>query len=172
LQAYHELAKPGKKKMLEAILVSGFMGMILFNDVSTAGADYGCQAEVGVGAAMAACALAWLEGGNSEQVIHAFTLAIKNSLGLICDPVAGLVEVPCVKRNGVFASVAVSAAMMSLSGVRSFISPDEVVLTMKEVGDKLHRDYKETAGGGLAKTRDGKAVERAFESEVKRFFGD
>jgi L-serine dehydratase len=171
LQAYSEMAKPQREQLFESILVAGFLGMILFNDVTTAGADYGCQAEVGVGAAMAAASLAYLEKGNNEEIVHAFILALKNSLGLICDPVAGLVEVPCVKRNGVFASVAISAALMSLSGVRSFVSPDEVVLTMKEVGDKLHRDFKETAGGGLAKTRDGKAVDRAFEEEVKRFFG-
>lgn len=172
LQAYSEMAHPPRQLLLESILVAGFMGMILFNDVTTAGADYGCQAEVGVGAAMAAAALAYLEQGSSLDIIHAFTLALKNSLGLICDPVAGLVEVPCVKRNGMYTSVAISAAMMARSGVRSFISPDEVVLTMKEVGDKLHHDYKETAGGGLAKTRDGKAVDRAFASEVKRFFGE
>ncbi len=172
IQAYSEIEKPERKKVLESILVSGFLGMILFNDVTTAGADYGCQAEVGVGAAMTAAALTYLEDGNAQEIVQAFILAIKNSLGLICDPVAGLVEVPCVKRNGVFASVAISASLMALSGVKSFISPDEVVLTMKEVGDKLHHDYKETAGGGLAKTRDGKAVDRAFESEVKRFFGE
>ncbi|MDD2197473.1 MAG: L-serine ammonia-lyase, iron-sulfur-dependent, subunit alpha [Bacteroidales bacterium] len=172
IQAYSEIVKPDRKKILESILVSGFLGMILFNDVTTAGADYGCQAEVGTGAAMAAAALTYLENGSSQEIIQAFILAIKNSLGLICDPVAGLVEVPCVKRNGVFASVAISASLMALSGVRSFVSPDEVILTMKEVGDKLHHDYKETAGGGLAKTRDGKAVDRAFESEVKRFFGE
>jgi L-serine dehydratase len=91
-------------------------------------------------------------------------------LGLICDPVAGLVEIPCVKRNGIFTSVAITASIMALSGVRSFISPDEVVLTMREVGDKLNRDYKETALGGLAKTRDGKAVDRAFASKVRSFF--
>lgn len=172
VQAYSEIAKPQRKKILESILISGFLGMILFNDVTTAGADYGCQAEVGTGAAMAAAALTHLEGGNTEQIIQAFILAIKNSLGLICDPVAGLVEVPCVKRNGIFSSVAISASLMALSGVKSFVSPDEVILTMKEVGDKLHRDYKETAGGGLAKTRDGKAVDRAFEAEVRRFFGE
>lgn len=172
VQAYSEVAQPEREKILEAILVSGFLGMILFNDVTTAGADYGCQAEVGTGAAMAAAALTHMEGGTSEQIIQSFILAIKNSLGLICDPVAGLVEVPCVKRNGIFSSVAITASLMALSGVKSFVSPDEVVLVMKEVGDKLHHDYKETAGGGLAKTRDGKAVDRAFEKEVRRFFGE
>jgi len=172
LKAYMELANPDEKKLFESILVSGFFGMIMFNDVTTAGADYGCQAEIGVGAAMAAAALTYMEDGDIDQIIHSFILAIKNSLGLICDPVAGLVEVPCVKANGTFASAAITASMMALSGVQSYISPDEVVLTMKEVGNKLNRDYKETAGGGLARTRDGKAVDRAFESEVKRFFGE
>ncbi|MBU1720376.1 MAG: L-serine ammonia-lyase, iron-sulfur-dependent, subunit alpha, partial [Bacteroidetes bacterium] len=172
IAAYSEFAKPEKQQIYESILVAGFLGMILFNDVTTAGADYGCQAEVGVGAAMSASAIAYLEGGDVDEIIHAFTLAIKNSLGLICDPVAGLVEIPCVKRNGVFSSLAISSALMALSGVRSFVSPDEVIMTMKEVGDKLHQDFKETAGGGLAKTRDGKAVDRAFEHEVRRFFGE
>ena len=112
-----------------------------------------------------------LEGGDVSAVVHAFTLAIKNSLGLICDPIAGLVEVPCVKRNGVYSSVAISAALMALSGVTSFVSPDEVILTMREVGERLNSDYKETARAGLAKTRDGKRVERRFEGEVRRFFG-
>lgn len=172
VKAYAEILNPEKNKILESLLVAGFLGMILFNDVTTAGADYGCQAEIGVGAAMAASALTYLENGTSEQIVESFILTIKNSLGLICNPVAGLVEVPCVKRNGVFASLAISASLMALSGVKSFVSPDEVVLTMKEVGDKLHHDFKETAAGGLAKTRDGKAVDRAFESEVKRFFGE
>ena len=145
--------------------------MILFDDVSTAGADYGCQAEIGAASAMAASALTYLEGGTPEQMVEAFTIAIKNVLGLICDPVAGLVEVPCVKRNGMYATQAISAAMMALSGVRSFISPDEVMLTMKEVGQRLHIDYKETGRAGLAKTRDGKVVEQAFAGEIKKFFG-
>jgi len=171
LAAYEELAAPDGRRLIEALMVAGFLGMLLFNDVSTAGADYGCQAEVGAAAAMAAAALCHLEGGDVSQVVHAFTLAIKNSLGLICDPIAGLVEVPCVKRNGVYSSVAISAALMALSGVTSFVSPDEVILTMREVGERLNVDYKETARAGLAKTRDGKRVERRFEGEVRRFFG-
>jgi L-serine dehydratase len=171
LNAFTEFQEVPEKKILESMLVAGFLGMILFNDVTTAGADYGCQAEIGAGAAMAAAAVTYLENGNIDQIIHSFILALKNALGLICDPVAGLVEVPCVKRNGIYASAALSASMLALSGVRSYISPDEVVMTMKEVGDKLHKDYKETAGGGLAKTRDGKAVDRAFQTEVSRFFG-
>jgi L-serine dehydratase len=167
LRAYVELSGAPEERILESLLVSGFLGMLLFNDVSTAGADYGCQAEIGSAAAMAAAALAYLEGGDPDVV----TQAIKNSLGLICDPVAGLVEVPCVKRNGVFASLAISAALLALSGVRSAVSPDEVILTMREVGERINADYKETARAGLAKTRDGKRVERLFECEVQRFFG-
>lgn len=171
LTAYSEMKNVSEEKILESIMVAGFFGMILFTDVSTAGADYGCQAEIGAAAAMAASALAYLEDGNHHQMIQAFTLALKNSLGLICDPVAGLVEVPCVKRNGIYSSLAITSAFMALSGVKSFISPDEVVLTMREVGERLHIDYKETGRAGLAKTRDGKQVEKDFEKEVKRFFG-
>jgi L-serine dehydratase len=171
LVAYDELCEPGEQRLLEALLVAGFMGMILFDDVTTAGADYGCQAEVGAGAGMAAAALAYLEGGQVDTIVAAFTLAIKNCMGLVCDPVGGLVEVPCVKRNGIFASVAVSAAAMALAGLRSFVSPDEVVLAVREVGERLNRDYKETAGGGLARTRDGKRVERQLAEEARRFFG-
>lgn len=170
LRAYSELADPSEERILESLLVSGFLGMLLFTDVSMAGADYGCQAEVGSAAAMAAAALCYLEGGDVEQVIAAFTLAIKNSLGLICDPIAGLVEVPCVKRNGVYSSLAISAAMMALSGIKSYVSPDEVMLTMREVGERIHSDYKETAKGGLARTRDGKHVEKMFAGELKKFF--
>ena len=171
LKAYDEICHPSQERLSEALMVAGFFGMILFDDVSTAGADYGCQAEIGAASAMAAAALAYLEGGLPEQMVEAFTIAIKNVLGLICDPVAGLVEVPCVKRNGMYATQAISAAMMALSGVRSFISPDEVMLTMKEVGQRLHIDYKETGRAGLAKTRDGKVVEQAFAGEIKKFFG-
>ncbi|HOZ30946.1 MAG TPA: L-serine ammonia-lyase, iron-sulfur-dependent, subunit alpha [Bacteroidales bacterium] len=171
LTAWSEQHPDAEKQILESLMVAGFFGMILFTDVSTAGADYGCQAEIGAAAAMAASALVYLEGGTYAQMIQAFALAIKNCLGLICDPVAGLVEVPCVKRNGIYSSLAITAAFMALSGVKSFISPDEVVLTMREVGERLHIDYKETGRAGLAKTRDGKQVERDFEEEVRRFFG-
>lgn len=171
LKAYEEIRQPEQERLSEALMVAGFFGMILFDDVSTAGADYGCQAEIGAASAMAAAAVTYLEGGTPDQMVEAFTIAIKNVLGLICDPVAGLVEVPCVKRNGMYATQAISAAMMALSGVRSFISPDEVMLVMKEVGQRLHIDYKETGRAGLAKTRDGKEVEQAFANEVRKFFG-
>jgi len=159
-----------EKRILEALLVAGFFGMILFDDVPTAGADLGCQAEIGGGAAMTAAALAYLQGGTLNQMIEAFTLALKNSMGLVCDPVAGLVEVPCVKRNGIYATVAISAAVCALAGVKSMISPDEVVLAVKEVGERMHDDYKETAKGGLAQTRDGKKINDLFQQATARFF--
>ncbi|NLA24651.1 MAG: L-serine ammonia-lyase, iron-sulfur-dependent, subunit alpha [Bacteroidales bacterium] len=170
LMAYTEMSKKDDETIIDSLIVAGFLGMLLFNDVTTAGADYGCQAEVGSASAMAASALCYAEGGDTEQVANAFILAIKNSLGLICDPIAGLVEVPCVKRNGIYSSVAISAALMALAGVKSYVSPDEVILTMREVGERINTDYKETARAGLAKTRDGKHVERMFESEVRKFF--
>jgi L-serine dehydratase len=159
-----------EKRILEALLVAGFFGMILFDDVPTAGADLGCQAEIGGAAAMTAAALAYLQGGTLNQMIEAFTLALKNSMGLVCDPVAGLVEVPCVKRNGIYATVAISAAICALAGVKSMISPDEVVLAVKEVGERMHDDYKETAKGGLAQTRDGKKINDLFQQATAKFF--
>jgi len=159
-----------EEKIIEAILIAGFFGMILFDDVHPAGADLGCQAEIGGGAAMSAAALVHLENGTLEQMVEAFTLVLKNSMGLICDPVAGLVEVPCVKRNGLYSSMAISAATMALAGVKSFISADEVVLAVKEVGERMSEDYKETAHGGLAKTRDGKKVDQLVYETTQNFF--
>jgi L-serine dehydratase len=155
---------------LGALFVAGFLGMVLFDDVPTAGATLGCQAEIGGGAAMAAAALAFLEGGTLDQIIESFTLALKNCMGLVCDPVAGLVEIPCVKRNGIYSSVAISSAAMGMAGIKSVISPDEVILAVKEVGQRLHDDYKETARAGLAKTRDGKKIEMRMQEEVDRLF--
>ena len=159
-----------EKRILEAMMVAGFFGMVLFDDVPTAGADLGCQAEIGGGAAMTAAALVYLENGSLNRMVEAFTLALKNSMGLVCDPVAGLVEVPCVKRNGIYATAAISAALYALAGVKSMISPDEVVLAVKEVGERMNDDYKETAKGGLAQTRDGKKINRLFEQTTAQFF--
>ena len=170
LKAYKEICKPKEDKILESLMISGFFWMILFDDVSTAWADYGCQAEVGAAAWMAASALVYLEWWNVEQMVEWFTIAVKNCLWLVCDPVAWLVEVPCVKRNWLYSSHAISAALMALSGVKSFISPDEVVLTMREIWARLNIDYKETSKWGLAKTRDWKWVEKKFEEEVNKFF--
>lgn len=163
LMAHHHLyPERGEKDILNALLVAAFVGMVIYDDVPTAGAALGCQAEIGVATAMAAAALVELHGGDVEAVIHGAVLALKNCMGLVCDPVAGLVEIPCVKRNGLFASVAVTASQMAVAGIRSQISPDEVVLAVKEVGERLHTDYKETSRGGLARTGAGKALNRRF----------
>ncbi len=170
LKAYQEINSTPNKKIYKALMISGFLGMILFDDVTTAGADFGCQAEIGSAAAMAAGSVVYLEGGGAKEIVNAFILAIKNSLGLICDPVGGLVEVPCVKRNGIYSSLALSSAFMALSGVESFVSPDEVIMTMKEVGSRLHKDYKETAKGGLARTRDAKEINISIKLEADKYF--
>lgn len=170
LKAYNELRKTKENKILESLMVAWFFWMILFDDVSTAGADYGCQAEVWAAAWMAASALVYLEWWDIEQMVEWFILAIKNCLWLVCDPVAWLVEVPCIKRNWLYSSHAISAALMALSGVKSFVSPDEVVLTMREIWARLNADYKETSKAWLAKTRDGKRIEKEFKEKTNKFF--
>lgn len=115
-----------------------------------------------------AAAVAELMGGTNDEVLQAFALAMKNILGLACDPVAGLVEVPCVKRNGVFAVIALTAAEMALAGVRSVIPPDEVIAAMDEIGRLLPVSLKETADGGLAKTETGKAIAERLSAEVEK----
>lgn len=170
LKAYAELKKTKENKILESLMIAWFFGMILFDDVSTAWADYGCQAEVWAAAWMAASALVYLEWWDIVQMVEGFTIAIKNCLWLVCDPVAWLVEIPCIKRNWLYSSHAISAALMALSGVKSFISPDEVVLTMREIWARLNADYKETSRAWLAKTRDWKRIEKEFKEKSNKFF--
>lgn len=148
----------------EAITMSLFtaagIGMVIDENASIAGALGGCQAECGSAAGMAAAALAEIGGGTPEQIGHAAALAIKNLLGLACDPVAGLVEVPCVKRNGFVAVHAMLAADMALAGVKSVIPVDEVIDAMDRIGRAMPRDIKETAEGGLAATKTGRALQK------------
>ena len=132
--------------------------MIIANRASISGAQGGCQAEIGTASAMAAGALVALRGGTGEQIGHAVAMALKNLMGLVCDPVAGLVEVPCVKRNVIGAVNAISAADMALAGIESRIPVDEVIDAMGEVGRRMPVEFRETALGGLAATPTGKAV--------------
>ncbi|MDD6614728.1 MAG: L-serine ammonia-lyase, iron-sulfur-dependent, subunit alpha [Lachnospiraceae bacterium] len=132
------------------LFTAGAIGCIIAKNASIAGASGGCQAETGSAAAMAAGALAELCGANPETVLHASAIALKNIMGLVCDPVGGLVECPCVKRNAIGAANAVLSCDLALAGIRSLIPFDEVVDTMKRVGDRMHADLKETARGGLA----------------------
>ena len=132
------------------VFTAGAIGCIIAKNASIAGASGGCQAETGSAAAMAAGALAELCGADAETVLHASAIALKNIMGLVCDPVGGLVECPCVKRNAIGAANAVLSCDLVLAGIKSLIPFDEVVDTMKRVGDRMHPDLKETARGGLA----------------------
>lgn len=139
-------------KMVEALFVAAGIGQVIAHRASISGAQGGCQAEIGSASAMAAGAMAFLRGGDAEAIVHATTMALKNLLGLVCDPVAGLVEVPCVKRNVIGAVNAVTSADMALAGLRSFIPPDEVIDAMREIGDMMPTALRETSEAGLAKT--------------------
>ena len=145
-------------ELLEALYVASGIGALIAYRASISGAAGGCQAEIGTASAMAAGALVSLRGGTNEQIGHAVAMALKNLMGLVCDPVAGLVEVPCVKRNVIGAVNAISAADMALAGIESRIPVDEVIDAMGEVGRRMPVEFRETALGGLAATPTGKAV--------------
>ena len=145
-------------ELLEALYVASGIGAVIAYRASISGAAGGCPAEIGTASAMAAGALVSLRGGTNEQIGHAVAMALKNLMGLVCDPVAGLVEVPCVKRNVIGAVNAISAADMALAGIESRIPVDEVIDAMGEVGRRMPVEFRETALGGLAATPTGKAV--------------
>ena len=145
-------------ELLEALYVASGIGAVIAYRASISGAAGGCQAEIGTASAMAAGALVSLRGGTNEQIGHAVAMALKNLMGLVCDPVAGLVEVPCGKRNVIGAVNAISAADMALAGTESRIPVDEVIDAMGEVGRRMPVEFRETALGGLAATPTGKAV--------------
>ena len=148
---------------VKALLTASAIGTVIAIRATISGAEGGCQAECGAGAAMAAAALIFVTGGSFEECANAATLALKNCLGLVCDPVAGLVEVPCVKRKGMFASVAITADDMTKAGIVSFIPPDQVIDTMYQVGISLPPTLRETSKGGLAVTPKGlEATKRLY----------
>ena len=138
--------------MTRAMYIAGAIGQVVATKASIAGAAGGCQAEIGTASAMGAAALCYLAGGSADAVCHAAVIAIKSLLGLVCDPIAGLVEVPCVKRNAAGAAIAMTSADIALAGVRSAVPPDEVIMAMKEVGDKMDVSLRETGLGGIAAT--------------------
>ena len=154
---YEELSQ---HQILEALYVASGIGAVIAYRACIAGASGGCQAEIGTASAMAAGALVALRGGTGAQIGHAVAMALKNLLGLVCDPVAGLVESPCVKRNVIGAVNAVSVADMALAGVESRIPVDEVIDAMGEVGRRMPVEFRETALGGLAATPTGRAVKK------------
>ncbi|SHG39565.1 L-serine dehydratase [Thermosyntropha lipolytica DSM 11003] len=137
---------------INGLLVAAAVGKIIAVNATLSGAEGGCQAEVGAAAAMAAAAAVFMSGGSDEMCFEAASMALKGLLGLVCDPVAGLVEVPCSKRNALAAAMALTAADMALAGIKSFIPFDEVVEAMYRVGRQMSPDLRETARGGCAAT--------------------
>ena len=164
--AVSEERKISESKQIDGLLTAGIVGLIVSNKVQLAGAVAGCQAECGVASAMAAAALVEMLGGEVNEVINAAALAMKNILGLTCDPVCGLVEVPCIKRNAFLAVHAVTAAELALCGVESKIPLDEIVDTLKITGQLMSPLLKETSQGGLAKTKTAlKLEEKLFNNK-------
>lgn len=147
-----------RHRIVEALYVAGGIGEVIAASASIAGAEGGCQAEIGSASAMAAGAIAYLEGGDNEEIVNASALALKNMLGLTCDPVAGLVEVPCIKRNVSGAVNAVVSSRMAMSGIRSAIEPDEVIDSMRRIGKLMPACLRETGEDGLASTKSGIAI--------------
>ena len=146
--------------IVNALFTAAGIGMVIDQNASIAGAAGGCQAECGTAAGMAAAALVELAGGSPKQIGNAVALSIKNLLGLVCDPVAGLVEVPCVKRNGFAVIEAMLAADMSMAGIDSVIPVDEVIDAMNRIGKALPKSLRETSEGGLATTATAREIEK------------
>lgn len=147
-----------EEALIDALFTAGAVGMLIASHATISGADGGCQAETGSGAAMAAAALVELGGGTPEMALHAAAIALKNVLGLVCDPVGGLVECPCIKRNAIGAVNALLSADLALAGVVSHIPFDEVVGAMRAVGNVMRPELRETALGGLAATPTGREM--------------
>ena len=156
------------EQLVLGLFTAGAIGLIFARNATISGAGGGCQAETGVAAAMTAAALVEISGGAPVQALDAAAMTIKNVMGLICDPVAGLVECPCIKRNALGAVNAMLCADMALAGITSLIPFDEVVTAMYIVGKDIRPEYRETAKGGLATTPTGKAVLQ----RVKRLRGE
>lgn len=152
------------EKTLQGLIAAGLIGEITARRMMLSGASAGCQAEVGVASGMAAAGLVEMMGGTAEQTVNAAAISMQNLMGLVCDPVAGLVEVPCVVRNGLSGVQAAASATMALAGVQSFIPMDEVVEAMAAVGKLMHPSLKETAEGGLAQTPTAKAFTERFKA--------
>ena len=165
LFALREKLNPTREQMIDFLFVSGAFGMVVANNASISGAAGGCQAEVGSASGMAAAAVVALAGGTPQQSATAMAIALKNLLGLVCDPVAGLVEVPCVKRNAMGAAVAMVAADMALAGITSAIPCDEVIEAMFRIGQSMPSTLRETALGGLAATPTGKRLKQEIFGE-------
>ncbi|RDU24993.1 L-serine ammonia-lyase, iron-sulfur-dependent, subunit alpha [Anaerosacchariphilus polymeriproducens] len=160
-----EERKLPEKSAVMALFTAGAFGMVIAKNASLAGAEGGCQAECGSASAMGAAALVEMAGGTPEMSANACAIALKNQLGLVCDPVAGLVEVPCIKRNAAGVSIAFTAAEMALAGIKSVIPADEVIEAMRQIGETMPCALRETGQGGLAVSATGIRLK-------KEIFGD
>jgi L-serine dehydratase len=167
LFAVKEKLNPTRMEMIEYLFTAAAFGFVVANNASISGAAGGCQAEVGSAAGMAAAAIVEMAGGTPQQSSEAFAITLKNMLGLVCDPVAGLVEVPCVKRNAMGASNAITAADMALAGITSRIPCDEVIGAMYAIGLTMPSALRETAEGGLAATPTGRRLEEEIFGKPK-----
>lgn len=162
LLTVEDVVHPESRDMVLALFTAAGLGMVIADRANVSGAEGGCQAEIGSAAAMAAAAAVELAGGSPAQTAHAGAMALKSMLGLVCDPVAGLVEVPCVKRNATATAIALAAAEMALAGIESAIPIDEVIDTMARIGKEMPCSLKETAQGGLAVTPTGQKIRADF----------
>ncbi|SKC39098.1 L-serine ammonia-lyase, iron-sulfur-dependent, subunit alpha [Ohtaekwangia koreensis] len=158
LYTLQDIHKIEDQKILEAMLISAGIALIMEQRASIAGAVGGCQAETGTAAAMGAGAIIYCLGGDTDQIFNGVAITVQCMLGLVCDPVAGLVEIPCVVRNASAAAIANSSAQIALANVSSVIPVDEVIEAMGEIGSSMETRYKETALGGLAATKTGQAI--------------
>lgn len=165
LLTYREFFKTSDKNLTEALFVAAGIGEIIALNASISGAAGGCQAEIGSASSMAAGALVYLQGGNNEQICSAVAISMKALLGLTCDPVGGLVECPCIKRNSLGALNAVNSCDMAMAGIRSVIPADEVIEAMGEIGKNMSDKYRETGKGGLATTESGKKICKKLEEK-------
>lgn len=161
--SYETYFKTLEDDMVKALLIASGIGAVIAENASIAGASGGCQAEIGSASAMAAAGLTFLQGGDSMQIVNSSALALKSMLGLACDPVCGLVEVPCIKRNVAGAMNAITAAQMSMAGIKSVISPDEVIDSMQRIGAAMPSSLKETAREGLAITPTAELIKRELD---------
>lgn len=165
LTTLYEDEKISKRDIVMSIFTAAGFGIVIAKNASIAGAEGGCQAECGSASGMAAAALVELKGGTPQQCADALGMSLVNQLGLVCDPVAGLVEIPCIKRNASGAAIALTSATMALAGVPLYIPADECLQAMKVVGDTMSSTLKETALGGLAATPTGKALRKQVYGE-------
>lgn len=152
--------------VVKAMFIAGVIGVIIEKNATFSAAEGGCQAECGTASAMAAASIAYLKNGSIAEIFNAAALALKNSLGLSCDPVGGLVEIPCVKRNAFYAAHAIVAAELALSGIKSVISLDGVIEAMSKTADDMPKALKETSSGGLAITAEGMALSNELKSRL------